>query len=382
VHRAGRAVTWPSVAAETALVAVGAALLVGAIVATQRWLDAHMLPSFFLMRRWYVALETAARVAMAVAGLGCLTIGRRLASRLTAAHPSVLVSVTVAAILGLAAADLVIGWLHPSSEWLLAKVEPLRRPDARVGWTFVPNRVGHGRVGGRDIDYVFDAAGYRTRGVDEPVDVNRATILFTGESVMAGEGLTWEESVPAQVGAMLNVQSANLSVFGFATDQSYLRLQEKLPTFRRPVAVVSIFMPALFGRNLDDDRPHLDPRPGLVWAPAAPHSRLFLLGRLIVPFRRESTVERGIGVTREIFRATASLAAARGAAAVILVPQLNHEDDAERDLRRRVLDEAGLPYVFVEFDDDWRIPGDVHPNARAAHAMAEAVAARLRGQLR
>ena len=32
--------------------------------------------------------------------------------------------------------------------------------------------------------------------VDEPVDPERPTILFTGESVMFGEGLTWDESVP------------------------------------------------------------------------------------------------------------------------------------------------------------------------------------------
>jgi len=68
---------------------------------------------------------------------------------------------------------------------------------------------------------------------------------------MFGEGLTWEESVPAQVGAMMGTQSANLAVHGFGTDQAYLRLQMELARFRRPVAVVSLFMTALFGRNLD-----------------------------------------------------------------------------------------------------------------------------------
>ena len=31
---------------------------------------------------------------------------------------------------------------------------------------------------------------------------------------MFGEGLTWEETVPAQVGAMMGIQSANLAVHG------------------------------------------------------------------------------------------------------------------------------------------------------------------------
>jgi hypothetical protein len=121
-------------------------------------------------------------------------------------------------------------------------------------------------------------------------------VLFTGESVMFGEGLTWEESIPAQVGGMLGVQSANLAVHGFGTDQAYLRLERELPRFRRPVAVVSLFMTALFGRNLDDDRPHLGP--GLVWQPAEHHDRLTSLGKLLVPYRRDETVARGVAVTR------------------------------------------------------------------------------------
>ena len=42
-------------------------------------------------------------------------------------------------------------------------------------------------------------------------------------------------------------------------DQIYLRLVRELPQFRRPTAVVAIFMTELFGRNLDEDRPHLGP---------------------------------------------------------------------------------------------------------------------------
>ena len=67
---------------------------------------------------------------------------------------------------------------------------------------------------------------------------------------MFGEGLTWEESVPAQVGAMMGIQSANLAVHGFSSDQAYLRLETELPRFRRPVAVVSLFMTALLAGTL------------------------------------------------------------------------------------------------------------------------------------
>lgn len=78
----------------------------------------------------------------------------------------------------------------------------------------------------------------RSRTADDP---------FVGESVMAGEGLNWDDTVPAQVGALMKVQSASLAVHGFATDQSYLYLESELPRFQRPVAVVTLFMPALLG---------------------------------------------------------------------------------------------------------------------------------------
>jgi hypothetical protein len=193
---------------------------------------------------------------------------------------------------------------------------------------------------------------------------------------MFGEGLTWEESVPAQVGAMMRLQSANLAVHGYGSDQAYLRLRTELPRFRRPVAVVSLFMTALFGRNLDDDRPHLGR--GLVWMPAhAQRSRLTSLARLLVPYRSDEAVERAVAVTRQVLRATCDLARVHGATPLIVVPQFGLEDRLERTLRRRIVDEAAVPNVFVEIDAGWRLPWDRHPNARAALAIATAISNRL-----
>jgi hypothetical protein len=195
---------------------------------------------------------------------------------------------------------------------------------------------------------------------------------------MFGQGLRWEESVPAEVGAMMGIQSANLAVHGYSSDQAYLRLETELPRFRRPVAVVSLFMTALFGRNLDDNRPHLGP--GLIWLPTQQHGRLASLVKLLVPYRKTDTVERGITVTRQVLGATVNLARARGATPLIVVPQFGVEAQSERALRRRILDETGLPYEWIEIDEGWRLSEDLHPNPRAAHAIATAVATRLRGR--
>ena len=370
--------------AEVVIALAGIGLVVLALVTNQDWLDRHLFPSFFLPRRWYVILESSARVAMTALGLSLAVVVRAPIGRIVARRPASVPISIFACVLAVIAAHAVLAWTRPTNKWLVAQIEPMRRADPRLGWTFLPGRSGQKEVGGRTIDFTFDSAGCRVRSAAEPVDPARPTVLFTGESVMVGEGLNWEETIPAQVGELLGLQSANLAVDGYATDQSYLRLEADLPRFRQPAAVVSLFMPALFGRNMDDDRPHLAlaSGPGLIWMPAVEHGRLESLAKLIVPYRRDATVERGVALTREVLRATAALARTRGAVPLIFVPQFNREDSTEHTLRRRVLDDAGLPYVFVEFDGDWRLPGDLHPNAATARTSAVAIADALRVALR
>jgi hypothetical protein len=362
--------------AEIAIGAIGIALLAGAIAANQRWLDAHFLPSFLLPHEWYVRIETSVRLAMATIGVWLALVARPRVGRLVARTPARTLHIIIAAVLALVASEPMLRRFHlQPAEWLLPDEEPRRQLDPRLGWTFVPSRAGYSTVGGRVVEYAFDAAGYRVRRVDDPVDPERPTILFTGESVMFGEGLTWEESVPAQVGAMMEMQSANLAVHGFGSDQAYLRLQMELPRFRQPVAVVSLFMTALFGRNLDRERPHLGP--GLVWLPGVQRWRLASLARLLVPYRSDGLIEDGITVTQDVLRATVDLARARGATPLIVVPQFGADGDVERMLRRRILDETGVPYLRIDIDPAWRLPWDRHPDARAAHAIAAAIRQRI-----
>ena len=99
-------------------------------------------------------------------------------------------------------------------------------------------------------------------------DLARPTIVFAGELIILGYGLQWPETIPAQVQAMTGVQAANIAVNAHATDQILLRLRRELPRFAHPVAVVIPFVPSLFDRNLDQDRPYLDA--GLRWIAAHP----------------------------------------------------------------------------------------------------------------
>jgi len=359
---------------------IGIALLAFAWVADHPWLDRHFLPSFVVSRGAFVLIASLARAVTAMLGLALALGGPRIgrfvarvpAGRLAADIASIVLAITLA----LGTSELVLRrTFGHAAEERPADEEPLRHRDPRLGWLFVPARTGREKIGGRWIEYAFDPAGYRVRRADFPVDPDRPTIVFTGESVMVGYGLTWQASVPAQVEDILGTQCANVAVNGFATDQAYLRLLAELPRFRRPVAVVSLFMPTLFDRNLDDDRPHLGP--GLVWLPGVYQWRLAAIRDIMFPYRSSEVIERGISVTREVLRATVDLARARGAVPLILVPEFMPEDPTELMLRRRILDEPGLPYVRVSLDSSWHVPGDSHPDARATHAMAVAIAARL-----
>jgi len=362
---------------ELVIATLGAALIVAAIAANQSWLDRHFLPSFFIPRHWYVLIETVVRGAIGAAG-AALLLGRSQLARLVMGAPATTVWVVVAAVLAVASSEMALRWTHlQPTGWLLREEEPRRQDDPHLGWVLSPARTGRTTVGGRALEYAIDAAGCRVSRVEQPVDPDRPTIVFVGESVMFGEGLAWEESIPAQVGSMVGIQSANLAVHGYSTDQMYLRLARELPRFGQPMAVVSIFMSELFGRNLDDDRPHLGP--GLVWQPAEHKSRLKSLATFLVPFRRDTTVERGVRVTREAILAMVDLARRRRATALVIVPQFGAEDEVQRTIRQGILADD-IPTVLVPLNPDWRLAWDRHPNPAAAHLIAAAVAARLQSR--
>src|SRR3989475_13015985 len=85
---------------------------------------------------------------------------------------------------------------------------------------------------------------------DAAVDSALPSLVFIGESTVAGVGLQWEESFPALLGARLHLQVVNLASPAYRADQSWLRLNDALPSLEHPVAVGGVFIPGLTGRTL------------------------------------------------------------------------------------------------------------------------------------
>ncbi len=367
--------------AETVVALVAAILIVAAAFATPAWFERHFLIEFFRPRRDQLVALAAVRVGLVAVAVALLVwarprIGRAARARSFAATAAAALPVTMAAVLGLAAGELLLE-LTPfrARHQAPASREPLRRTDPVVGWVNVPNRIGRTRLGGRTIEYAFDAGGHRVRSPDQPVDYGAAAVLFAGESIMNGHGLTNDESIPAQVAARIGVAAANLAVGGYGTDQVYLRLKAELPRFREPRAVVVLFMPSLFHRNLERDRPHLGP--GLTWHAGSESLRIVHILHRFAPYVTEAEVAEGLATTREQLIAIVDTSRAAGAIPLVLVPQLGPETPEERELRRATLDAARIPYLQVPVDPTWRVPGDAHPDARAARRLAEAVATYL-----
>jgi hypothetical protein len=365
---------------EAALGGLGIALILAALAQTQGWWDRHVMPMFALERSTLMVAEQWVRGLLVLTGAVLLLFVRRpIAAILMRATLGDALRILLAVVLALLAVELILR-SHPPYPHDADPLqrEPRRQTDPRLGWSFVPARSAVAAEAGRRVSYSFDAQGHRVSASGVAVDLERPTILFAGESIMAGFGLAYEETVPARVGALLGIQSANLAVSDYSNDQSYLRLASELPRFHAPVAVVTLFMPSLFDRNLLENRPHLGS--GLVWQPSNASWRLTALLRWLIPYRSSAAVEQGITRTRDSLRALVDLAQGRGAEALIVVPQFGRETAMEELLRRRILDDAKLPYVRVNLEPSWRLPGDRHPDARGAEALAIAIAGQLRGQ--
>jgi hypothetical protein len=362
---------------EIAVGGLAVLLLAGALAADQAWFDRHFLPVFIIRRSVMVTVEQGLRLFVILTAIVLLLVFRRpIALFLSRATAGGILRVVLAAALALGTVELILRVypLHPHDADPF-EIEPRRQSDPLLGWKFLGPRSVVAREAGRTVPYSFDAAGYRVPAPDTRVDVARPTLVFTGESIMLGFGLPWEKTIPAQVGALLGIQSANLAVSDYSNDQSYLRLASELPRFRKPVAVVTLFMPSLCDRNLLDNRPRLGP--GRTGQPPAQPWRLAALLHWLVPYRSTATIDEGIVRTRDSLGALVHLACARGARPLIVVPQFGEASPVEEALQHRILDQAGLPYVRVNLDPAWHLSGDAHPDARGARAIAAAVADRV-----
>jgi hypothetical protein len=383
VSKAGAAHGRGAGAAETATFLAGVGLILFAVIADRSWLDRHLLPHLFLQRSEQILWWMVERSLAILIGIALIMPVRRRVGRAFRSGRGCDLCVNVllmvaAVLLALLASELILrtgNWARVE-RWAQSE-EPLRHVDPMLGWANIPARIGGESYQGRDIRYVLDADGRRIPDLAHPIDPRRPSILFAGESMMFGFRLNWPETAAGQIEKASGLQSVNIAVNGYGVDQELMRLRQELPRFTKPVAVVALFAPTLLERSLDSHRPHLDAT--LRWHAARPAWRLERVFKNLLLYHSTAAIDAGVAMTRSNLVAIVAEARARGAVPLILVPEFTPEQPVERRLRERVL--AGLPYVLVELDPHWSIPGDGHPDARANRAMADAVLAVLAAHL-
>jgi hypothetical protein len=361
---------------EAFLLLAGVGLLVLALLADEAWFNRHVLSHVFVTRDHQVMWWLVERSLTALLGLVLIIWIRRWAGRQVQQRKGKDLAIQCAfSLLAILLSCVVSEYVlrHVSSShvepWAVRE-EPLRQADVHLGWKNVPSRTGVEIVGGQQIAYHVDAEGHRIAAPGGSVDHDRPSVLLAGESIMFGYRLNWANSIGGRLEAMTGTQIANLAVNAYSTDQMTMQLNAELPRFRRPVAVVALFMPTLLERNLLQDRPYLDA--ALHWRPADPQWQLErLIIKKIAPIHRAATIEQGIAKTRAALRAIVDSARASHAEPLILVPSFMPEPPVVRDLRLRIL--SDLPCLLVPLDPLWRIAKDGHPDARADLVMARAI---------
>ncbi|MDB5691924.1 MAG: hypothetical protein JWO81_987 [Alphaproteobacteria bacterium] len=359
--------------------AAGALLVLLAAAAGRAWAERHFLPAWAWSWDVQLRILLVLRILLALLGLVLVLLVRpRVARGIEKGRGREILVGSLSALLAVAAALGATEGVLRSRTWRSVQersdnAEPRRIRDPILGWAFLPNHEGSVRLGGRIVRYASEAHGYRVAASGQRIDFSRPTAIFAGESIVFGYGLEWSETIPAQFEKMTGVQAADIAVNAYATDQVLLRLRRELPRFTHPAAVIIPFVPILLDRNLDRDRPHLDP--ALRWRPAErPPLRLVELARRPLRYRSAQSISDGVAMTQAALRAAIALARSRGAEPVILVPQFEPEEPRETAVRRMVLDAGHIPYLLVKIPNAWRVPGDHHPDARAARAIAAAVA--------
>src|ERR1700730_3547174 len=138
VHHGRGKSFWARAILETAVASIGIALLSCALIANQRFLDRHFVPSFFLPRHWYVVQQTSDRLEIAIVGTWLAFVGRRRAGRFATRTPAGALHILIAVVLAIGASELVLNRVHlRPAEWLSADDEPRRQLGPRLGWSGV-----------------------------------------------------------------------------------------------------------------------------------------------------------------------------------------------------------------------------------------------------
>jgi hypothetical protein len=359
---------------------LGAGFVALAWRADLRWCERHMMEFYWAATPELVMRARIWRIVFAAIGVALLAIANPLgkwADRHANDALGIGARYALAIVLALGVSEITMRAFHlPRVRSALRLPEELRiaEPDARCGWVFRGPGVTHVERDGRVIDYAIDQHHNRVHNLTDTIDPSRPTILFAGESITAGFGLEWDETYPALVGDALQTQIVNLGVHAYGNDQSFLRLADALPTFRNPIAIISLYLPSILSRMRLDTHPTIrfDGDAFSVVPPARPAWRdlhLLQVAADVIPY--QPAADETLELAANIFKATADLGNARGAKVIFVGPRFG-EPRGDQYVIDEIFTRQGLDILDVDIGAE-RLPNDVHPAQAGTRKLAAAV---------
>jgi hypothetical protein len=366
-------------AAQAVVILVAALLVLWAWRADLVWFERHVYPGYCAVSHGQTVWPTVARILALLVAAALVLFARPRLARWAERSSAVDLALVGAAI----GAALVVSELllrrHPVGDAtpLTRKDMPKAIADPRVGWRFAPSQAFAFAVRGRRVEYAIDRDGDRAPRVDSRIDPARPTLIVAGESIAFGESLPWNDTFAARLGAELDLQVVDVGAPAYGSDQAFQRAMEALARVKKPVALVTVFVPQLVRRNGLTGRPHLTLSDGLLVPVAAEdHLALTRLWR-DEPYHGD----RALDLTRAVLAATVRRAREHGAAPLFVVTNFGAACSDDAWLLRTLFAEGGLPHVRVTLGPGETIGGgDLHPNALGARKLAAAAAAALRAR--
>jgi hypothetical protein len=353
-------VTVTRIAVEVLLTLVAVLLAAWALFANDVWFQVHMMSKYCVTDPGALGRAHAARwgagVAAAILAIFVRpSLARHLARRSPSSIALATLRITAAVVLSLVVTDVV----------LRARGKKPPPPDVRAGAP-PASRSAVVAVAGRTVHYAVNKDGIRTRTPDDVPDPAAPTIVFSGESIVFGYGLDYDETISARVSARTGLQTVNVGLNGAASDESLARLRRTLALLERPVAVVTFMVYSRLDRNAPPSSPFLGSSP------------LWSVLRAVVHYRGDEVID----LTRAILREGAVAARARGAhPLVVFTPRGTACITEDRDrpwIARRLAEEQPFSSIHVDIDDSLALGADIHPGPRGAEHYAIAVERALR----
>lgn len=359
---------------EVVVAAAAGALVLWAWRADRAWLEIHATPNYCAVDAHGLSWLAMWRWIAVGAAVFFVAVVRR-------AKPALTLSVVATTAAALVVCDLALRKVKPRPGAPVVPIQlPAQRRDAQRGWALVASHTSVLTDDGRAISYAVNAKGDRARDENDLPDPARPTILFGGESITLGLGVTWQETYPARVGQRMPYQIVNCAVHGYGGDQTYLRVKQRLLELEHPAAVVTMTLADAIPRDVAGWRDRLQPdgRGGFEVVAATPEwwrtspVRALLFDQ-IVPLHGDGA----IGIERTFLRAIASEAHARGAYPLVVWtnyqrPCLDDDRGAPR-IEHLVFDDLGVDHVHVDLDPTAIVRSDGHPNPSAHLVLADAV---------